>query len=400
MPLQSVFRIVIVDTIHMNKLYFSRIACGALVALLLTGCSFFSADKSRYKEAGVLEPIRLPAGVQAASVESAYRIPDVEAREFDYVDIDDKLVIPRPAPMSQDAEFARVKIQKVGERRWILAEAPTSQVWPLVQSFLARNGILVAKAQPKTGEIETNWLSFKVDSTTQSRYHIGIEKGVRENSSEVHVLHQQISGGSKPTNWPTISSDSEREAWLLDELAVSIAEGVSNRAASLLGQSVGGKDKITLRRESKEPVIDIRLDQERAQATLAHALTQEGLNLWTEDKASGTFYFGYDDPNDEPGFWRKMTFRGNDDMPEQAPADLKALVSAMSPAATPVFGDIAAFNIQSEGSPVLGYLLRARYQDNGTDDPKIIVRVRDTRGEILPYQEAKKVMIAIRRNLI
>lgn len=364
------------------------------MAMSLAGCGIFADRSTEYREAGVIEPIRLPEGVSAVPLESAYEIPSIEVNEFDYIDESDELVVPRPAPMSQDSEYARVKIQKVGERRWVLAEAPTSQVWPLVQSFLARNGILVASAKPKTGEIETGWLTFKVDAQTKSRYRVRIEKGVRDESSEVHVLHQQIAGNTEVIEWPVESSNTEREAWLLDELAVSIAEGITNRAASLLGQSVGGADKIVLQRIADEPVLDIRLDRERAQATLSHALNQEGLKLWQEDAESGLYYFGYDDPNDEPGFWKKMTFRGNDDLPEEAPATLADLLANMSPSSQSWFGDIAGFSVGKKSAPQ-GYLLRAKVQGD-----VVRVRVRGARGESVAYPEAKLLMIVIRRNLI
>lgn len=364
------------------------------MAMSLAGCGIFADRSTEYREAGVIEPISLPEGVKSVPLESAFEIPSVEVNEFDYIDESDELVIPRPSPMSQDSEYARVKIQKVGERRWVLAEAPTSQVWPLVQSFLARNGILVASAKPKTGEIETGWLTFKVDSETKSRYRVRIEKGVRDESTEVHVLHQQVGSKADASAWPETSSNNEREAWLLDELAVSIAEGITNRAASLLGQSVGGEDKITLQRIGDEPVLDIRLDRERAQATLSHALNQEGLKLWQEDSDSGLYYFGYDDPNDEPGLWKKMTFRGNDDLPEEAPAMLTDLLANMSPASQNWFGDIAGFGVGKKSAPQ-GYLLRAKVQGD-----VVRVRVRGARGESIAYPEAKRLMIVIRRNLI
>lgn len=364
------------------------------MVMSLAGCGIFADRSTEYREAGVIEPIRLPEDVRSVPLESAFEIPSVEVNEFDYIDEADKLVIPRPAPMSQDSEYARVKIQKVGERRWVLAEAPTSQVWPLVQSFLARNGILVTSAKPKTGEIETGWLSFKVDSQTKSRYSVRIEKGVRDESTEVHVLHQQVESDATAAAWPATSTSAEREAWLLDELAVSIAEGITNRAASLLGQSVGGEDKIVLQRLGDEPVLDIRLDRERAQATLSHALNQEGLKLWQEDADAGLYYFGYDDPNDEPGFWKKVTFRGSDDLPEEAPAALEQLLSNMSPASQDWFADIEGFSVGKKAA-LQGYLLRAKVQGD-----VVRVRVRGSRGEPVAYPEAKRLMIVIRRNLI
>ncbi len=381
----------------MNKfLVVGAIGVMAVTASLLQGCGIFSDRSTEYREAGVMPTIVVPEGIKSGPLEPIYTVPEVKVNEFDDLIDDDSLVVPRPAPMSQDSEFARVKIQKVGDRRWILAEVPTSQVWPLVQSFLARNGILVAKARPVTGEIDTAWLSFKVDASTQSRYHIRIEKGVREQSTEVHVLHQQVAKGQSASAWPVRSNDAEREAWLLDELSVSIAEGISNRAASLLGQSVGGDDKIVLRREGDEPVLDIHLDRERAQATLANALSKEGLLLWSDAAEVGVSYFGYDDPLDEPGFWKKITFRGNDDLPAKAPVELRDLLANMSPKSTPLFGDVLGFTAhKATGKAPIGYLLRSQFTPE-----KMTVRVRNSRGEPLPYREAKQLMIVIRRNLI
>lgn len=379
----------------MNKVLASKALLGSVLAVMVTGCGMLPDRANQYKEAGVVEEITLPEGVAAAPMESAFAVPQITVNEFDYIDTDEKQVVPRPAAMSQDSEYARVKIQKVGGRRWVLAEAPTSQVWPLVQSFLARNGILVDKARPKTGEIDTAWLSFKVDANTKSRYHIRIEKGVREESSEIHVLHQQIDAKQSPESWPAQSSDTEREAWMLDELAVSIAQGISNRAASLLGQSVGGQEKIVLRREGEEPILDIHLDHERAQATLAQALNKEGLHTWTEEAEHGLIYFAYDDLSDEPGFWKKITFRGNDDVPELPPVELRSLIAGMSASATGVFGDVPGFAVKANAKRAMGYLLRVQEQND-----KIVVRIRNTRGELLPFHEAKQLMFVIRRNLI
>ncbi|HEY7772655.1 MAG TPA: outer membrane protein assembly factor BamC [Marinagarivorans sp.] len=379
----------------MNKV----IAQNALLlcaAMGVSGCGMFADRSNEYKEAAVMAEMKLPEGVESAPLESAFRVPEVTVNEFDYIDEDEKLVVPRPAPMSQDSEYARVKIQKVGERRWVLAEAPTSQVWPLVQSFLARNGIIVAKARPASGEIETGWLNFKVDANTKSRYRIHIEKGVREESSEIHVLHQQAGMDVEVNEWSKTSSDAEREAWMLDELAVSVAQGISNRAASLLGQSVGGDDKITLRRAGEEPVLDIRLDRERTHATLAHALTREGLHLWKDDTEIGVFYFAYDDPSDEPSWFDKITFRGNDDVPEEPPVALSDLLANLGESARAIFGDLAVAGFTDQSAkPTLGYLLRIRENEG-----KMTVYIRNTRGEMMPFREAKQLMIIIRRNLI
>jgi outer membrane protein assembly factor BamC len=362
-------------------------------ASLLGACGIFSDGSDEYRDAKSLPVITLPPGVESGPLDPLFEVPKAQVSEFDRQELVGGKV-PRPAPMSQDSEFARVKIQKVGERRWILAEAPTGQVWPLVQSFLARQGISVALAKPQAGVIETGWLSFTVDASSQARYRIRIEKGVRDNASEVHVLHQQLSQGQSAP-WPAVSHDAARESWMLDELAQSLAQGMSFRSASLLGQSVGGAEKVLLRRDEQDAVLDMYLDEERAKATLAHALNREGMKIWEESASLGLFYVGYDDPQDEPGWWKKLTFRGNDDLPEQAPATLNQLLARMAPTATTRFGDLPGFAVVAKSELQQGYLLRLQSRQGYWE-----ARISNSRGEPLPFAEAKALMLVIRRNLI
>ena len=165
-----------------------------------------------------------------------------------------------------------------------------------------------ARAQPKTGEIATGWLSFKVDASTQSRYLLRIEKACAKTlrkfmcstNNKLKVRQRNLGPRAR------VILSVKLGCWMN---CVSVAAGISNRAASLLGQwwVVPIRSALSL---AGEPVILLRLDDERAQATLAHALTQEGMRTWLEEADYGLFYFGYDNPSDEPGLWQKMTFRG------------------------------------------------------------------------------------------
>jgi outer membrane protein assembly factor BamC len=163
----------------------------------------------------------------------------------------------------------------------------------------------------------------------------------------------------------------------------------------LLGQSVGGAEKVLLRRDEQDAVLDMYLDEERAKATLAHALNREGMKIWEESASLGLFYVGYDDPQDEPGWWKKLTFRGNDDLPEQAPATLNQLLARMAPTATTRFGDLPGFAVVAKSELQQGYLLRLQSRQGYWE-----ARISNSRGEPLPFAEAKALMLVIRRNLI
>ena len=135
-------------------------------------------DRSKdYRRSGSITPIVLPEEMKGISLDPIYPIPAVQKRDDAFYDAEeDGFDIPRPEPMSSEAEQTRVKIQRVGQQRWIVLEAPPSQVWPLSQSFLARNGVLVSRSQPATGLIETIGLASK----TMMRIKVGFRYALKK----------------------------------------------------------------------------------------------------------------------------------------------------------------------------------------------------------------------------
>ena len=70
----------------------------------------------------------------------------------------------------------------------------------------------------------------------------------------------------------------------MDNLANSLALGISNRSASLLGQTVGGDVKSGLTLYQGEPVLRLRLPLDRAKASLSRALESEGFVKWGQSE--------------------------------------------------------------------------------------------------------------------
>src|SRR5690606_20794722 len=148
------------------------------------------------------------------------------------------------------------------------------ELWPRVRSFLNNNNLAVAEADISRGIIDSHWVQFKTDMSTSDRYRVLIDQGVQPDTSEIHILHHSVQGTvdpDEPRPWPTVSTSAEREAWLLDELAATLAADETIGGTSMLAQSIGGEAKSALLVEKNEPVMRIRLNEERAKATLYHA---------------------------------------------------------------------------------------------------------------------------------
>lgn len=367
-------------------------------ALLVSGCIF--RDRSdEYRRTGSIKPITLPEGVRSVPLEPLYPIPEVQRGEGSFYDLQtDGFEVPRPEPMSAEAEKSKIKIQKVGERRWILAEAPTSQVWPLAQSFFSSYGIEIAQSLPTTGLVQTGWVVFKADETTKSQFQIRIEQGLRPDTTEIHVLqHEVVADARELGAWPARSTNPEREGWMLDELANALAADIENRAASLLGQSVGGAVKAELFMDGAEPALRLRLSESRAWATVAHAMSREGYLLWDEDSERKLYYVQFRDPAKERNwFIRLFTFEPAS-AAKETPYKLNDLLTHLAPKeeVRGLFGDLPGVVFGEPLEKGLGYLVVLRPEAGD-----VIVRVRDHSGARLELAENKRMLAVMRRNLI
>lgn len=374
---------------------------------LTTGCSalfgpegYFRDRGDDYLQADVLAPMQVPADIPHKPIEPLYYIPSEGQVD---ITVNDEFEVPRPQPLSSNAFTDKVKIQRLLDRRWILVHSEPADVWSKVRYFLSRNQLQVVFTDPNNGIIETGWLKFKGDSATKDKYRLSIEPGVQPGHSEIHVLHMSVSSdvpGRGQVNWPKTSVDPEREAWMVDELAASLAADTSGESSSLLAQNLGVNDRVRLTRSGKEPVIALDLEYARAWATVGYALQQEGFQLWGEDSSTRVFYIDYQAPepeDEEPGFFSRL-FHSGPKEPAKSPYTIKEVLEHLqvddTPANRALFVNVPTERL-SELRNVPGYLVIVRGEDQ-----QVEVHVRDPYGNPLDNKQTKLLLDAIRSNLI
>ena len=379
------------------------IPCFCLSAKLLVACSMFTGPESvfrlgssEYLNANTIPVIELPEGMESVPLEPDYYIPPATSvDEFgDPVVLTEYEVSP-PEAINIDKGSVGVKIQKVGGERWIALSASTAQVWPRVQAFLSEYGVRAQSSDALKGIVETEWVRFNDDNESISKYRLSVEQGIHPETTEVHVLHLKHEDTEEPESyvWPETSDDPEREAWLVNNLAQTLAKTIDNKAASLLGLRVGADDKVQLVKKQGEPILRLQLPRMRAMATLVHALDQENLVLWEENDASGLFLVGFG--NKEASVLR---FWGDDDKVDKTSryslADYLAHLADQDEVREVFAGrDGAAYGAAlADGKGVIVVV-----QEDGE---RMDVLVRDVRGRKLEVDRAKTLLRQIRLNLI
>ncbi len=368
------------------------------VCAVLTGCAY--TDRSEeYQRSVSLPSVLLPEDVNSTPLEPLYPIPEVPQRMDALISTDiGGNVVPRPEPMSPEREAAKVKIQKVDGREWVLVEAPPSQVWPLAQSYLTQTGISVARSDAASGLIETDWVQFKSDDVLHSNYRIRIEKGVRVETTEIHVLHHQ-SATKTLEEWPATSMDPDKERWLLEGVANFLAERVGNKAASLLGQSVGGKSKAEVTVLDGEPVLVLYLDKARAWASLAHGIQTGGFTRWAEQDEDGLVYFQFTGDYQRPNWFVRLFTWGDTAPVTEAPVSLSEALAHLvdTPDAKVLFSQVKGVQFGDPLKKGAGYLMVVSPSKDGN---AWVARLRRYDGAELESDRAKLMLAYLRRNLI
>lgn len=391
---------------HNNKKFIRAAVCILLLSstVVTSGCSwlfgndgYFRSRDNDYMKAEAIPPLEVPEGMAVRPTLELYPIPPVKK---DVVNYDEEFEVPRPLPFSSEANEETVKIQKLGERRWIAMNISPSEAWPRIRFFLNHNNIGVDLTDARVGVIETAWLRFQDDPENRNRFRIKIEPGIQPESSEIHIIQNQISVNDEiPADlaWPEVSVDKERENWALDELAKELASDNSGRnSASLLAQTIGGDDKVKITERDQEPILRMEIAANRAKATLQHSLSEGGFHIWEQDDKTGIYYITYVEPGNEPGFFGRLFGAGK--IPT-TPYTLYELIEHMGLLETQrdqMLFPRAAFQQDVEPLRKAPGILAVVTEVNGVTE----VTLRNAYGKRLQPREAREYLAIIRSNLI
>lgn len=385
----------------------SRYILLPLLGLSLSGCGLFFGEDgvfrnrgNDYRKADNIPPLVLPAGKHSDAMGELYPIPVINDSDFGFDPEASGSDAPRPMPISANLVQENVKIQRVGGESWILLNVAPGDVWPRVRNFLNVNDLAISRADIGKGIIETDWLQFKTDLGTYDRYRLQIDQGVQPETSEVHIVHMSIPVSQKASAqnlpWPARSVNAEREKWLLDELAGTLASDVNGVGTSLLAQAIGGAVKAGLIMVHGEPVLGIKLDRQRTLATLSHAAKQDGFYTYEGDSDRGLLYVTYEDPEEAKPGWFRRTFRiGLTPKDPTTPYSLAQLSANMLTG--DAFDNAPQSDRRSEKTlpKAPGYLLVVSGSEGDFQ-----VRLRDPYGKRVKVSEARELLTLLRKNLI
>lgn len=270
-----------------------------LSVLLVTGCTW--RDRANdYRQAQLSKPITLPPGIESTALHDSYRVPGIESHTV----LPGEFSVPKPDPLIKDTEQGVVRIQRMGDERWILLDGSPGQIWPRLRGFLNLGGFPVARTDAVNGIIETGWVQPKKEDKPKERYRFRIEQGVQRGTSEIYVLQSVVE--TDQGRWPRGSFSEEREQQMTMALAQYLADSEAASSVSMLAErnaETGGK---VFLQTGKDPHIRLQLPFERAWASLAIALEKAGFVIDDLNRSEGRYWISIAEEGQESQWFRRL----------------------------------------------------------------------------------------------
>lgn len=279
-----------------------RYLIAVVCLVLITGCSWLTDDegifrdrKKDYRKSESVPRMQMPAGFDSSAIIDYYVIPPLGT----YADpemIDD---LPLPAAKISTSEGA-VKIQKMGDKTWVLVNSTPSRIWPRLKQFIEQRQLQTELENGSLGIIEAT------DGT--SLYRFKIEQGFQRNATEIYL--RQLSATSPAAGfWPDQSQDDGLEQQMLKACAEYLANHEEQAAYSYAAQDISTTPKLRVLADVKVKQLLLQVSGARAHASLKNAFAAAGLVVESYDEAASVYALHYQPPLPEekqPGFIRRL----------------------------------------------------------------------------------------------
>lgn len=277
---------------------------------LLAGCGMFGKDgtfrdrEDDYLKARIYEPLEVPEGLSDESINDLYQVPHIDENQ----QVPDEFDVPRPLPLVSGEFENMVKIQSLGEERWILVRLLPGQVWPRMKDYLVGQRIGLEVEDGSQGLMETPWVR-RPEDPYKEKYRFTIRQGVQRNTSEVHIVQaQRLLEDEAAFEWPTQSDSLQREGEMMEAFARFLASSADvNASVSLVAQGIDTSRRMYIV-TGEDAHISVNLSFDRAWASVAYALKKGAFILNDEDRSAGTYYVTFNDDAEaeEDGAWDKF----------------------------------------------------------------------------------------------
>ncbi|WP_286224544.1 outer membrane protein assembly factor BamC [Polynucleobacter sp. HIN6] len=316
----------------------------------LTACSSFSSmtasDKVDYKKSGdVRGPnLALPPDLITAQADRRYVVQDGTATMSEYNQAVKKSSQTRSNVLTG---IPGMKIERDGDRRWLVVDKSATELYPQVKDFWQENGFLLVIDSPSTGIMETDWaenrakipqdiirrtlgrvLDSAYDSGERDKYRTRLEVQ-KPDVTEIYITHKgaietpvkDSSGAMITTQWTVRPTDPELEAIFLTRLMERLGMTQDQARAQVAATATAPKTpRAKLVEEGSATRIEMSSSFDRAWRDVGLALDRSNFTVEDRDRSRGIYFVRYVNPKDlgDGRSWFGRTFGRSNDSDKKA----------------------------------------------------------------------------------
>jgi outer membrane protein assembly factor BamC len=316
--------------------YLAILSLTITALIILTACkSVTSNDTVDYKSTGAVRGPNLayPPDLITAQADRRYIVQDGTATMSEYNAAMKKSVQMRTNVMTG---IPGMRIERDGERRWLVVEKPATELYPQVKDFWQENGFLLIVDSPSTGIMETDWvenrgkiaqdwirssiggaLDSMYDTGERDKYKTRLEVP-KPDETEIYITQKgalekcvsDTTGACISTIWTSRPNDPQLEAVflarLMERLGMTQEQAKAMVAVPLVQKTAKAK---FVQETGNQGYIELSSSFDRSWRDVGLALDRSNFTVEDRNRSNGIYYVRYinaKDVGDSKGFFANL----------------------------------------------------------------------------------------------
>jgi outer membrane protein assembly factor BamC len=316
------------------------------LAVLLAGCgSMTSSDKIDYKKQGEVRGpnLAVPPDLITSQADRRFMVQDGTATMSEY-----NQAIRKSAQMRSNVltGIPGMKIERDGDRRWLVVDKSAADLYPQVKDFWQENGFLLVIDSPSTGIMETDWAENRAkvpqdiirrtlgrvldsiyDSGERDKFRTRLEVQ-KPDVTEIYITHKgavetpvKDVDAAITTRWNVRPNDPELEVIFLTRLMERLGMTQEQAKAQVAASGAVSKTpRARLVEEGSATRIEMSSSFDRAWRDVGLALDRSNFTVDDRDRSRGIYFVRYVNPKEQADgrSWFGRTFGKSNDADKKA----------------------------------------------------------------------------------
>jgi outer membrane protein assembly factor BamC len=321
----------------------------------LAACTVATEDlipdrRPDYRQSKTLDPLEIPPDLTGSTIDDTLLVPEFSpagsATLSDYAGERTTGQVTAAARETVLQQQPDIRVERDGQRRWLVVDEEPSVLWPRIKEFWTGNGLLLEKDDPRIGIMETRWaenradipdgpvrsllgrvMDFAYSAPTRDKFRVRLERV--DDNTEVYLTHygveEVVRGGNDRQGgdviWQTRPPDPELETEMLNRLMVYLGAAERREQVQLARGTptaeTGPRAEYT--QISGQQALSINDGYSRAWRLVGLALDGSRFVVENQNRAQGLYEVEYrsleDQSGDEDGLLSGLVFWRDDPPP-------------------------------------------------------------------------------------